>query len=146
MAITDAALEFSYNQALTATANSQNVVDLKTARDIAVDEKLYAMITLGVAADFTTTNETYVFALVGDDNDSLSSPTTLVSKTLSSAAERAAGAVHILPVPTTSERYLGMVTTLGGTTPSVTFSAKLVYGPDLKKVFPAGTNTQNIFV
>lgn len=124
--ILDAHLTLSDAQALTATAASTNYYDAGAARQIGDGEPLAAYITVDVAADFTSTNETYVITLESDDNTSFSSPTTLASRTMS-AAERAAGSRIVIPFPpgAPAERYYRLNYTLGGTTPTVTLTAEI---------------------
>ena len=61
--ILDSLLKFSDAQALTATADSTNVIDLSNDRDIGIGEPMALVVTVGVAADFTTGDETYQFLL-----------------------------------------------------------------------------------
>ena len=121
MAIVDVEGEFSDSQALTATAASTNLIDLGVDRDMGRGVAMCAMITVEVAADFTTTDETYEFQFQTDDNDSFSSPTTLTTIAIA-AASLTAGSVHILPLSLFNDRYIRMNYVLGGTTPTVTVS------------------------
>ncbi len=120
----DSRLEFSDGQALTASAASTNIVDLGQDRDIGPGRTLYLVLTVDVAADGTTGNETYAVALETDSAADFSSATVLVSRTIA-AADLAAGSQHVIPVTLTNERYLRVNYALGGTTPSVTLNAWL---------------------
>jgi len=120
----DSRLEFSDAQALTETAASTNLVDLGGDRDIGPGRTLYVVLTVDVAADFTTGNETYAVALQTDDNVGFSSAVTLASRSIAAAA-LAQGSQHVIPVTLTNERYLRLNYTLGGTSPTVTVSAWL---------------------
>ena len=139
--ILDAHLTLSDAQALTATAASTNYYDAGAARQIGDGEPLAVVITNDVAADFTTGDESYVVALQSDDNTSFSSATTLATRTYT-AAERAAGAKIIIPLPpgAPAERYYRLNYTLGGTTPTVTLSAQIQPMSMLqnKRVYPGG--------
>lgn len=122
--IIDHLLKFSDAQALTATADSTNVIDLSLDRDIGIGEPLALVVTVGVAADFTTTDETYQFQLETDDNESLTSPTVIADRTIAAAA-LTAGSIHVFPLGFDNERYLQVRYVLGGTTPSITVDAQL---------------------
>lgn len=135
--ITDAQLLFSDAQALTASAASTNYVDLTKDRDIGVGRPLAVVITVDVAADYTTGNETYAVAVQTDDNSSFSSATDLVSYTFV-AADRAAGAKIVIPFPHTNERYIRLYYTLGGTTPTVTLTASLVENAEEIRTYASG--------
>lgn len=121
----DKEYEFSDAQALTATANSTNVIDLGVDRDIGVGEPMCVMISVGVAADTASANETYQFQLETDDNVSFSSATVIADRTIAKES-LTAGSVHILPIGHANERYLRVAYTLGGTTPSITVDAYLM--------------------
>ena len=129
--ILDAQLQFSSAQALTATANSTNLIDLgigvqNLTTNLFDGEPMAVFLQVGVAADHTTGDETYAVAIQCDDNTAFSSATALVSQTILFSA-LTAGAVVVVPIPVgvAVERYLGLRYTLGGTTPSVTLSAYL---------------------
>lgn len=116
-------------QALTATAFSTNTIDLGNTspiRAIGSGEPVGFGLSVDVAADITTGDETYTVEVVESDNANLSSPTVLSSRVLT-AAQLAAGALHFVEVPsgTPNKRYLGLRYTLAGTTPSATVTAWL---------------------
>lgn len=120
----DSQLLLSDAQALTATADSTNVVDLGVDRDIGRGEPVALFISVDVAADSTTGNETYQFQLETDDNAGMSSSTIVADATILAAA-LTAGSRHVIPMGITNERYLQGVYTLGGTTPTVTVTASV---------------------
>lgn len=122
--ILDSKLQFSDAQALTGTADSTNVIDLSNDRDIGIGEPMALVVTVGVAADFTTTDETYQFQLETDDNAAMSSSTIIGDVTVA-AANLTAGDKVVIPLGHSNERYLQVVYTLGGTTPTVTVDAYL---------------------
>lgn len=122
--ILDSTLQFSNAQALTATADSTNVIDLSNDRDIGIGEPMALVVTVGVAADFTTTDETYQFQLETDDNAAMTSSTIIGDVTVA-AANLTAGDKVVIPLGHSNERYLQVVYTLGGTTPSITVDAYL---------------------
>lgn len=128
--IMDALLKVSDAQAVTVDAVSTNTIDLgasSPAREIGSGEPMVMLITVGVAADFTTGDETYAFELIQSANANLSSPTVLNRRVLT-AAQLVLGAIFAITVPpgTPTARYLGMNYDTGGTTPTMTISAALV--------------------
>jgi hypothetical protein len=122
----DAQLLFSDAQAVTADATSTNVVDLGAARKIFDGEPMAVVLTVDVAADGTTTDETYEFEIHTDDNAGMSSSTQLIAQAIGYAA-LTAGSTHVIPVPVgaTLERYLAVKYDVGGTSPSITCTAFL---------------------
>lgn len=120
----DNELQFSDAQALTATADSTNYIDLSNDRNIGRGEPMGLVITVGVAADVADADETYQFQLETDDNTSFSSSTIIGDATIAGAL-LTAGSVHVIPLGQDNEQYLQVVYTLGGTTPSVTVDAFL---------------------
>jgi hypothetical protein len=123
---TDKLQYFAESLAITATGDATNVIDLLAAGQLGTGTPLQVVIQVGVAADFTSANETYAFSVTTDDNAALSSDTTVVSKTILATA-LTANSLHVIDIPENvdTERYLGLVATLGGTTPSITYSAWL---------------------
>lgn len=117
--IIDSQNQLSDAQALTATADSTNYIDLGVDRDIGRGEPMAAVIVVDVAADITTGNETYQFQIETDDNTSFSSSTIIADRTIA-AASLTAGSVHVIPLALANERYIQGVYTLGGTSPTVT--------------------------
>lgn len=117
---------FSDNQALTATAVSTNVLDLKSNRSIGDYEAMCVEFVVNVAADFTTTDETYQFTVQTDDNSGFSSVLNWINRAIV-ATKLVQGYRFTIPLPTgESEQYIRVNYTLGGTTPSITVSARLV--------------------
>ena len=126
-------------QALTATADSTNYIDLKSDVDIGKGEPMALIISVGVAADFTSGNETYTFQLETDDNASFSSSTIVASAAIL-ATDLTAGSLHVIPMGITNERYLQGVYTLAGTTPTVTIDAWVapMSSVDAVSYYPSG--------
>jgi hypothetical protein len=117
----DKLLELADAQALTATGNTTNVIDLGSDRDVGNGKPLWLVLSLDVATDGTTGDETYSFALQTDDNVGISSGTTIL--TIAVPRSTAAGTRYVTAIPSANERYLRGTFTLGGTTPTVTYSA-----------------------
>ena len=118
----DSLLKLSDAQALTATADSTNVIDLSSDRDIGKGQAMAFVVSVGVAADVADADETYSFQLETDDNASMTS-STIVAGGAIAGASLTAGSLHAFPIATANEQYLQGVYTLGGTTPSVTIDA-----------------------
>lgn len=136
----DAQAQFSDAQALTATADSTNILDLTKARGIGVGENMAVVITLDVAADATDGDETYtavlkVCATVGGSYAQY-------GQTVTITRGDAAGTQYVLPLPKdfNDNEFAKLVYTLGGTTPSVTLTAFLVPAKNIQayKSFPKG--------
>jgi hypothetical protein len=110
----DKQLLFSEAQAITAAADSTNVIDLGVARSIGVGEELYIFIEVDVAFTDSSSDSTLTVNLVTDDNASLSSDST-IQTLVTIPALAAAGTQYIvrLPIGTTVpyERYIGLVYT-----------------------------------
>ena len=119
----DSRLEFSVAQALTATADSTNVIDLSADTDVGAGEPLWLVLQVDVATDFTTGDETYTIVLETDDNAAMTSSEVLLSFTLVGAVAAGTRVVHA--VPFTNQRFLQVLYTLAGTTPTATLSAWL---------------------
>ena len=123
--------QLSNEQAIAAVATTlmTNVIDLSAIDpDIGVGEVFGLQLTVDVAADFTTGDETYTFEIINDDVANMASPVVFASFPILTT-RLLAGDKHFLPMPsgTLGERYLsGQVVTVG-TTPTITFSA--AFGP-----------------
>jgi len=114
-------------QALTATAISTNVVDLLAAgRGLPDGTPLEVVLTVDVAADATTGDETYAVSVDTSAVVGLTTPTQLCSRSIARTA-LTAGSRHHFPLPSGVDmlRYLGINYTLGGTTPTVTVTASV---------------------
>lgn len=125
----DAQLQFSANQALTATGVSTNTLDITKARRIFAGAPFLILVFAIVGADFTTGDETYQIQLQTAVDTAFTSPVTLDTKTVT-AAQLALG-VRVLMgsstlIDTNVLQYLRLNYVLGGTTPSVTLTAYLL--------------------
>lgn len=128
--------------ALTSDAASTNSYDSGAAgNDISIGEPLALVITVDVAADFTTADETYEFQVIQSANANLSSPDILIARTVL-AATLVAGARVVIPIPPGSKtkRYLGGYFNGGGTTPTITVTAFIqpMNMLDIQKYYPNG--------
>ncbi len=121
----DSQLQFSNAQAVTSTADSTNVVDLGVDHDIGKGEPMAVVITVGVAADFTTGDETYNFIVETDDNAAMTS-STIIGNVSVLTPLLTAGDKVVIPLGHLNERFLQVVYTTGGTTPTITVDAYLI--------------------
>jgi hypothetical protein len=108
----DAQLLFSDGQAVTTTANSTNVIDLLSNRDIGAGEDLWLVVVVTEAATAAGA-ATVTFTMETDDNISFSSATTIytspaIAKTALTLGARAIG----VKVPRYTERYLRLAYTV----------------------------------
>lgn len=137
--ILDGQLQFSDDQALTATAVGTNVIDLSVDRSIGNGEPMAVVFSIGVAADQTTGDEDYTFEVEYASDAAQTTGRQLIGRrvfesgTPTAPAQDAdllvAGFKVVIPIPPTdlseSERYLGVRYVLAGTTPTITVSAYL---------------------
>lgn len=126
----DALLLVSDAQAVTATANSTNVIDLGASipkRQVGESDLGFG-VAIDVGGDFTTGNETYAVSVVQSANADLSAPDVLATVTRT-ATQLAAGALLFVDLPkgNPTKRYVGLVYTVGGTTPTITITAWLTH-------------------
>lgn len=122
--IIDAQQLFSDAQALTATAVSTNVIDLGSDRNLGKGEPMAVVVGIDVALDGTTTDETYVVTV---QSGSTATPTDVIATRAITYTEGVVGARFVIPLPADSstDRYLRVNYTLGGTTPTGTVTTFL---------------------
>lgn len=125
--IIDKENEYADGQALTASGASTNIIDHGAVNDLGHGEPLGVLVTVDVAADGTTTDETYQFALQADNDSAFGSATTVWSKSIGYAT-LVAGYQFVIPIGQgdITEQYSRLYLTLGGTTPSITYTAQLL--------------------
>lgn len=121
----DALLEFSDAQALTVTAVSTNVIPVDSVQQIGIGRPMTAVVTIGVDADFTTTDETYQFVLQTATDAAFTSPVTVYSSAAINGDELTAGTKVLVPIGQTNLAFFRMNYVLAGTTPTVTVDAYL---------------------
>ena len=131
--ITDLHTLLSDSQALTETVVSTNTMDMGSnspANDVGSGEPLALVVSVEVAADTASGNETYQFQIVQSANANLSSQDVLLQTDTSyiTRATLVAGYQLVIPIPPdlVTKRYLGARYVLGGTTPNVTVSASVL--------------------
>lgn len=124
----DNTLVVSDAQAVTADAYGSAVasIDLGAAGlNIGAGNPLCFVVTVDVAADSTTGDETYAFEVHQSAASNMGTPDTLLVRTIA-AADLTAGSKHIIPVPSAiSKRYINLYYNVGGTTPTITVTADL---------------------
>lgn len=119
----DAQTLLSDAQAITADAASTNLIDLGAIRQLGKGEPLAVFITVDVAADATTGDETYSFEVQTDDAAAFGSQTTLIDQDIPRAF-LVAGRLIVIPLPIERlERFLRLNYDVGGTTPTITCTA-----------------------
>lgn len=92
------------------------------ANDIGTGEPLALILTVGVAADHTTGDETYEFGVITATATDLTTGQIVLVTRVISYALLTAGAIIQIPIPSGSvtQRFVGAKATLGGTTPTIT--------------------------
>jgi len=125
----DALLRVSNAQAVTVTAVSTSSIDLGNItpkRAIGSGEPMGFAVAVGVAADFTTGDESYQLDLIQSATEDLATPDVILSE-IRTAAQLVAGALVWVPIPKgwPTKRFIGLRYTVGGTTPTVTVTAWL---------------------
>lgn len=124
----DSLLRVSAAQAVTATAVSASSIDMSSvAPRVGTGEALGFMVTVDVAADHTTGDETYQIDLISSATADLGTPTVILSRVLL-YSQLTAGSKHDIPIPmgNPTQQFLGLRYTTGGTTPTVTVTAELM--------------------
>ena len=98
------------------------MVDLtQTARQVGAGQPLYVHFNVVVAADFTTTDETYQFNVATGAAATLG---TVLTSRIITAAVLVEGFNFSMQIPSSEVlRYIGVEYVLGGTTPTVTMDA-----------------------
>lgn len=106
--ILDKQLMFSENQAVTASADAENVIDLGIGRDIGIGEELYVFTLLTEAMTDSGSDSTVAVNLTTDDNESLSSDTDTQTLYTFSATSAKGTFKYQRIQPLEYERYIGM--------------------------------------
>jgi hypothetical protein len=121
--IHDKLLQFSRDQALTATAASTDYIDLSADRDIGAGRPMWLIVFSKAAPDGTS--PTLAISIETDDNPSFASASTLVTHPTIAGASFPVGTRVVIPMPFANERYLRVKYTLAGDDPEFTVDAFL---------------------
>lgn len=136
MGIMDSLLVLANKKAITATGRS-DVIDFGHSQLIAPGAPLWLNLLANVGLGGTS--PTVTFALQSDDNEAFGSAKTLLTYPQLAAAAFATGALIVIPFPWDNERFFSVNATLGGTSPTLTYSAWLSpYDPSHIASFPDG--------
>lgn len=147
--ITDALLQLSSAQAVTATAVSTNTIDLGSNRDIGAGSDIKVVFGVDVSATAAGA-ATVTFQVISSASASLTSPTILAQTDAIGKAELTAGrrpisldiAASVLAAQPVGQRYLGVQYTVAtGPLTAGSFTSTLVLGSDSadhNKYYPSG--------
>ncbi len=138
--IVDIQTQMSDGQVLTSTAVSTDVLDLDNDNNIGKGEPLAVAVCLTVAADFTTTDETYNFIVESSVDEAFTAPIAIAGSGPLNGSTLPAGHIVVIPLGHFNERYLRVNYTLAGTTPSATVDTYLLPLSDIDsfEAYPSG--------
>jgi hypothetical protein len=137
----DAQNLFSDQQAITAAANSTNVIDTRDVRDIGSGENFYIMVNVNETLDDAGDDSTLAIALVTDDNAALASPAT-IRTLVTLPANTVAGTTLYFKIEPAQlvafQRYIGLVfTPANGNLSAGKITAGIVRNIQQQGVYPA---------
>lgn len=124
----DLRTQLSDAQAVTADAVSTNVYNVGGDFNVGKGQDLYVVITVDVATDDTTGDETYVVELQTASDEAFSSPSVVASVNIPRGTP-AGSNPFVLRVPQETLQYLRLNYNVGGTTPTGTFTAWITDHP-----------------
>ena len=140
----DNALRLASAQAFSASGATSQYLDQSQAKNLGDGEPLCMLFTVTAAGNYTA-NETYTFAIQAASTSAFSSPTTLESRTIASAASNnplAVGAqvALVLPPCVSDAEFLQGYLTLAGTTPTISVDCDILPLSAVRKeaFYPAG--------
>lgn len=133
----DKQLKLSAAQAVTASAASENYINLGAAGDLGLADDLQLMINVTTAAD-AVGSATVTFSLQCDDNTSFSSAKTVLVSDAIGKATLVAGYTLFLPIPVgLDEKYMRLYYTVAtGPLTAGNFDAQVVHGIQKSKAYP----------
>lgn len=128
--IIDKLLQVSSAQALTGTdpVPSTDVIDFGSDRDVGPGSPLWLVVVARVGLGGTG-GPTIKFDIETDDNSGFSSATKIFSSQALAATAFASGKIFAIPMPMANERFLRLVATMTGTSPTATIDAFLTNQP-----------------
>lgn len=143
--ILDYLQKFCADLAITSTGLATDVLDNEEVgahqgRMFGDGETMGVMISIDAAPDGTTGDETYSLTVETSAAAAITSATVLATQAIPRAT--AAGTKYFLTIPPgqTLLRYLGVRATLGGTTPTLTYTAYLMSKKAFESNFPYYTS------
>lgn len=119
----DSKLVLSDAQAMAATAVSTNVIPV--SGNIGPGEPMAVAVTVHVAADKVTGDETYQFILQTSADAAFTSPVNLITTEAFSGAVLTEGTTFMVPLGSNNLAFLRMNYVLAGTTPAISVDAHL---------------------
>lgn len=124
--IIDKRLQVSSQQAITGTdaVRSTDVIDLGSDRDIGPGQPLWLVVIARTGLGGTG-GPTIKWSLQTDDSADFGSPTTLIEQPALAAAAFVSGTIFVLPLTMANERFLSVLYTMTGTSPTATIDAFL---------------------
>lgn len=130
--ILDAHNQFSDSQAVTATAASDNLIDLGAIRNVGVGQPLYLIVMCTVAMTDSGSDSTVAVTIETDDNASFSSATTAQTiGTFSATSAAGTKLVALIQPNAVNERYMRLkYTVAGGNLTTGSFDAYLAESID----------------
>jgi len=140
--IMDKENQFSAAQAITAAANSTNVIDSSAAgEDLGAGENLFIVAVVTTAFTDAGSDSTLNVSLQTDDNSAMASPT-VIQDLFTFPALSPVGTKKIARIqPATFERYVGLVyTPANGNLTAGAVSAMIVKDADIQKFYPDAIN------
>lgn len=132
---------FSENQAITATAVSENIIDTSVARDIGTGENLYISLTVTETLDDSGDDSTIAVTLITDDDEQIGSPDVIRSLVTLPANAPAGTQLYFKLEPenlVTFKRYLALnYTVANGNLSAGKLTAGLVRNIQKSQNYPA---------
>lgn len=128
-------------QAITASAASTDLIDLRSARQLAAGREIWIEVLLTVAMTDAGSDSTVTITVETDDNAAFSSPTTAVQTLAVYAAVSAAGTMRKIPLTifATLERFVRLqFTVANGNLTTGTFDAYLALAPQEATKYASG--------
>lgn len=132
MSFLDYQLQLASAQAFTASGATTSYLDSGVARNLGSGEPMAMVFTVTTAADHTTGDETYAFALQSDSDSAFGTVATHLS-TAPAATALTVGTQVVIPFNPTQSRYIRGYATLGGTTPSVSVDCDIMPLANVRK-------------
>lgn len=135
--ILDRQNRFSGAQAITASAVSEDVIDLSEARDIGAGENLFLLVVVTTAFTDAGSDSTLQVDLQTDDNEAFASPTVLRSLGVFPALSAIGSRFLVRLDPAAFERYIRLnYTVANGNFTTAAVTAAILKDADVQKYYP----------